>query len=276
MGSLIAGVSALNWPVFFVGGKETLNNVVAVKILSANIPFSYYVFTSNNNVFEVSTDNSTWVTVTIPVGNYTADTMQATLQSIITTAIGAVTVTYSQSTMKYTFVAAGIYFKFPLGEGFDNPRLWIGFNSGTQGGTVSYTAPNAALLSGPNYLYINSTTHGQTTNNYRPRGVVESGNTGPQMACVPVNTDSGNIIFYTDPGTFFLMVDPQKYFSFELSSPLQKIDFYLSLGNNETMLDLNGLSFSLKLGILLRKMNHDETFSGFDTEGGVLKKFRPY
>lgn len=199
MGAQVAGFNPLNWPVFYVGGKP-LKNVVAMKVLSANIPYSYYLFTDKNNTFQVSVDNATWVDVVIPIGNYTADTMQAALQTLLTAAIGAVTVTYSQSTMKYTFTKAAIYFKFPLGGGLDNPRLWIGFDAGTQGGLVSYTTPNAVLLSGPNYMYVNSSLYGQTTNNYRPKGLADTGNTGPQVACVPINTDSGNIIFYKDPG----------------------------------------------------------------------------
>lgn len=48
-GSGSGGVSALNWPNFFVGGKNPLSRVKGMKILSAEIPFSYYVFTLDNN-----------------------------------------------------------------------------------------------------------------------------------------------------------------------------------------------------------------------------------
>ena len=54
-----------------------------------------------------------------------------------------------------------------------SPRLWLGFNAGVFGftGAGSISAPNVALLSGPNYLYINSTQFGQLTHNYLPTGI---------------------------------------------------------------------------------------------------------
>ena len=110
-------------------------------------------------------------------------------------------------------------------------------------GGTTFTAPNAALLSGPNYLYINSTQFGQLTNNYLPTGSSSTnGNTGPQIAKVPVTCDSGEIIYYTDP-------DPQKYFDIGDTNTIQVIDFYLSAGTSEDVLELNGLSFSLKLAL---------------------------
>lgn len=75
-GSGSGGFSALNWPSFFVGGKNPLTRVKGMKILSAEIPFSYYVFTLANNSFEVSTSASgPWSLVSIPPGNYTKDTI---------------------------------------------------------------------------------------------------------------------------------------------------------------------------------------------------------
>lgn len=273
-GSGSGGVSALNWPSFFVGGKNPLSRVKGMKIISAEIPFSYYVFTLDNNTFEVSTTASgPWISVAIPVGNYTKDTILPVLKSVIEAAVpGTITVTYNASTLKLVFAStASLYFRFVADE-LASPRLWIGFNAGILGftGAGSISAPNVALLSGPNYLYINSVQFGQLTNHYLPTGLSKvNGNTGPQIAKVPVNCDSGEIIYYTDP-------DPQKYFDIGDTNTLQKIDFYLSVGTSEAVLDLNGLSFSLKLALLLEKMNMDENQSGLVGQDRVIKRMRPY
>ena len=269
--------TSLNWPTFYVGGKNPLSRVKGMKILSAEIPFSYYVFTSTNNSFELSANGTTgWVRVVIPPGNYTKDSILPALKTVIEAALpGVMTVTYNATTMKLDFsggaVGFGVFFRFPE-DILVSPRLWLGFNSGVSGfsGVGSITAQNVALLSGPNYLYINSTMFGQLTHNYLPTGFSPTnGNTGPQIAKVPVNCDSGEIIYYTDP-------DPQKYFDIGDSNSIQKIDFYLSVGTSEAILDLNGLSFSLKLALLLEKMNMDENQSGLMGQDRVVKRMRPY
>jgi len=273
-------VLALNWASFYVGGKTPLTRVKGMKILSAEIPFSYYVFTSRNNcktqtftvAFEVSLNGASWTVVTLPVGNYTKDTILPALKSIIDAALSiSSTVAYNATTMKLNIsVPASIFFRFP-DDILISPRVWLGFNGGVVGSVSSIlTAPNVALLSGANYLYINSTQFGQLTHNYLPTGFsATNGNTGPEVAKVPVNCDSGEIIYYNDP-------DPQKYFDIGDTNSIQKIDFYLSLGTSQDVLDLNGLSFSLKLALLVEKMNMDESQSGLIGQDRVVKRMRPY
>ena len=130
-------------------------------------------------------------------------------------------------------------------------------------------APNAALVTGPNYLYVNSSKLGQLCNLYLPKGAFNlgGGNTGPQMAKIPVNVLPGGVIYWQDP-------DPQKWFDVENLQQLDQIDFYLTLGNTTTQipLQLNGLSFSLKLGVLLNKRDHEDV-QGLPTR--VVKRMRP-
>jgi hypothetical protein len=270
-GSGSGGISALNWPSFYVGGKNPLTRVRGMKILSAEIPFSYYVFTDRNNSFELSsTGLGGWIKVVIPVGNYTKDSILPVLKGLIDAALTVTsTVTYNATTMKLNFDGGTYFFRF-IEDVLASPRLWLGFNAGVTGGTGLFSAQNVALLSGPNYLYINSVQFGQLTANYLPTGNSSTnGNTGPQIAKVPVTCDSGEIIYYNDP-------DPQKYFDIGDSNTIQKIDFYLSIGTSEDVLDLNGLSFSLKLALLLEKMNMDESQSGMVNQDRVVKRMRPY
>lgn len=129
------------------------------------------------------------------------------------------TVTYNESLMKLVFICAkagvtsySFTFGAPTNSGNTNPRLYIGFPGGTTESTgLILRSPNVILVSGPNYLYVNSTKFGQLTNLYLPQGAFNlgGGNAGPQMAKIPVNVTSGNIIYWQDP-------DPQKWYFFIL------------------------------------------------------------
>ena len=86
------------------------------RILSAEIPFSYYVITAQNNIFEVGTSTiGPWTTVFLPVGNYTKDSILPAMKSVIESALpGTVTVTYNSSLLKLVFAStASLYFRFP-------------------------------------------------------------------------------------------------------------------------------------------------------------------
>jgi hypothetical protein len=153
----------------------------------------------------------------------------------------------------------------------------MGFPGGTTtavfSGGLFMESPNVVLISGPNYIYVNSTAIGQLTNLYLPQGAVNlgGGNSGPQMAKIPVNVSSGNVIFWQDP-------DPQKWFDVENLPLLNQIDFYLTLGNTttQTPLRLNGLSFSLKLAVLQNQFTHNDLGGGLQHQDRVVKRMRPF
>jgi hypothetical protein len=269
-GCLKAGESATDWPVFLLGGKTVLSNIAAVKIIEAQIPFSWYVFNSGNNSFYLyeEGDYVTFAVVTLPIGNFTTAQMVTNLKTALDAAtMNALTytVTYDATTLKFTFVNTGASpFAFSFGaadnSGNINPRLYIGFPGGFTYSTVqTMVAPNAALVSGPNYVYVNSQKIGQLCNMYLPQGATNlgGGNSGPQMAKIPVNVQSGGIIYWQEP-------DPQKWFDFENLTQLDRLDFYLTLGNTTTQnpLRLNGLGFSLKLGVLVNMMDHSSLSGG--------------
>lgn len=268
------GSATTDWPLFYLGGKEPLRNVAAIKILEVQIPFSWYVFNSGNNTFLLTEIGGT-ATVTLPIGNFTSSQLTTLLAAALTSVSPGgfnYTVTYDSTTQKFTFFnnasstsIFGFTFGLPTNSGNVNPRLYIGFpggitttlnflSSGTNKGNYM-VAPNAALVTGPNYLYINSNRVGQLTNLYLPKGAFNlgGGNSGPQMAKIPIPVLPGGVIYWQDP-------DPQKWFDLENLQQMDQIDFYLTLGNTttQTPLQLNGLSFSLKLAVLLNKQNHND------------------
>jgi hypothetical protein len=260
--------TALNWPLFEVGGMQTMTKIVAFKIISAEIPFSYYLFNTRNNVFEIDPDDEASALITITPGNYTSSQMITELNTQIGLAgFGSgYTVTYSSTTQKFTFTCDGaggttdftVTFGTAGGTTNTDAHWFLGFNSGVNASTLLVLeSPNVILLSGPNYIYINSQNQGQLTNNILPTGAenLGGGNRGPQMAKVPVTSGPGSIIFYNDPA-------PEFWFNVGFIDVLQTMDFYLTLGNFAHPIDLNGLSFQIKLGVLKQKKSIDTSSMG--------------
>jgi len=262
-----AGITALNWPTFEVGGTQPLSNVVALKVIQAEIPFTYYVFTSTNGTFvldEIAGGGP--VNVTIAPGNYTISEMLVELKTKLDAAspnTHTYTVTYDDKIQKITIVssdAGGFSLTFgsvtSTDNGSTNPRLYLGFPGGVTSSTAdTLVAPNAVLLSGPNYLYINSVRHGQLTNNLLPRGAARRGNQSYQLCRVPVNAGPGGVILYNDP-------NPEYWFNIGNSPTFSAIDLFFTLGNTSTLVDFNGLSFSVKLGVLVLKRTTTENRGG--------------
>lgn len=273
-GSFVTSAASTDWPRFSVAADGPLENVAAMKILEAEISFSWDVFNSVNNTFTITESVGGTKTITIPVGNYTSSAMVTALNAAFITAgtTASYTVTYVGLRNRLVFTSStdnSFYFSFGAGfnipgvqpnSGNRNPRLFIGFPPGdtystSVGGVQVITSPNALLLSGPNYLYLNSTKLGPDLDVYLPTGAFNlgGGKCGPQIAKIPINTNQNGMITWRDP-------DPQKWFKFRQLQSLSNFDFYLTLGNttSETPLKLNGLGFSLKLGILKEMLTNTD------------------
>ena len=263
-------ISGLNWPVFAIAGKQPLKNVAAIKILEVQIPFSWYTLTSamaatvSNPSFVLYVDSGAGIgtgLVQLTPGNYDANTMAAHLQSRLNAAAVAAAAVYGGAAVTFTVAFNFVTQKFDISRAalpnysyqfefgtnpLTSPFQLLGFLPGLSGyyPTANTSSTNVAQISGPNYLYINSNVLGPLCNVFLPGQVTTlSGNKGPQIAKIPVNVSPGGVIFWSDP-------DPQKWFDVENLGSLTRADFYLSIGTNPAVLDLNGLSFSLKLGIL--------------------------
>lgn len=265
-----------------------LTQIAAIKVLEVQIPFSFYVFNTSNNTFYFSEPGSPAVLVTIPVGNYTTTTMSAMLATLLTAAsphARTYVVTFSglgvgPTTGKFTISNTSMLSTFTLTFGVagdsqnTNPSIFLGFNSGDNVSNASQVleAPNVCLITGPNYLYVNSRNQGQLCNLYLPSGArnLGSGNQGPQMAKLPVNCQPGGVIYWSDP-------NPLMWFDLESMPNLANIDFYLTLGNTsgQTPLKLNGLGFSLKIGFLLNRMTLSNVTAGGAYNDRVYKRIKP-
>jgi hypothetical protein len=268
-----------DWPLFDL--SRPLGDISYLKILEVQIPFTWYVFSNQNNTFQLL-ETSSQHTITIPVGNYAASNLATLLGTLLTSAsqfANGYTVTYSATTQKFTFTTPGPQFSLVFAgslitEGNNDPSIMLGANASQNstivGGNSVLVMPNAALVTGPNYLYLNSQKMGTLTNMYLPEGAENLGSLGPQIAKIPVNCQAGGVIFWQDPA-------PQHWFRVDLNQNLPQIDFYFSLGNwnNQVPLQFNGVSFSLKLGLLIDERSDSERLSGQIQDGFVVARQGP-
>lgn len=264
------GYTSLDWPLFQMA--TPVSSLAAIKILEVQIPFSFYIFNDSNNTFLLTeTGNVTGVRVYIPVGNYNSSTLASALKTALETSSGLYTYTVTfagqssaPNTGKYTFsnnAGGANTFSFTFGvagdAGSTNPRLFMGFGAGTTTSSVSQVliAPNAGLISGPNYLYVNSRQIGPSLTNLLPAGAegLGKGTAGPQICKIPINVQPGGVIYWSDPA-------PLMWYSLENLNLLSQLDLYITVGNNAVpkCTTLNGLSFSIKLGILQNNQSIDK------------------
>lgn len=285
-----------NWPKFYLG--KPLINVAAIKILEAQIPFTFYVINSQNNMFLLTEWTSSGTVshttpVYIPVGNYN----YATLAPVLVTALNLASyhaytyqVTFNTATLKFSFnntdfSTAGDFFSFTMGSPGDNeqtsPRAALGFNGGTttstanQGGFLPsnlLVAPNVVQIGGPNYLYINSRNIGPLVKVFLPGNgqvnPVGSGADGPQVAKIPLTVNPGQVLNWQDP-------NPLMWFDMGNTTFSGTMDFYVTIGTGTTPVDFNGDSFSIKLGVLTNTASHNDYLGGGRQNGRATNKTWP-
>lgn len=277
-----------DWPLFLMG--KPLNNIAALKLIEAQIPFSYYVFNSFNNTFQLTESlGGGPTTVTIPPGNYNSATIIAALTTALNNAsanLKTYTVTYSQSAQQLTITNnAGGTSTFTLtfgtnlyDPGWNNPRLWLGFSGGDNISTTAQrlVAPSVIQLTGYNYAYVNSISLGAMVKLYLPANFGgqygnsggQLGADGPQMSKVPITSQPGGVTYWQDPC-------PLMWFDLENWTSMAQIDFYLTLGDNPQVVALNGNSFSLKLGILTNESSHNDYLGGGKSNARVQTRQGP-
>lgn len=263
-----------DWPIFYMGGTP-ISHVVAMKIIEVQIPYSWYSINSTNNTFQFTVTGHAAVTATLTPGNYTSATLAAEIKArmdAVAPGGHSFTVTYSSATQKFTIsISGGGTYTMTFGTYVNSPAMFMGFTPSTTYPTVaanSVTSTTAALVSGPNYLYVNSRRYGQIAGLYLPTGSIGGGVTGPQMAKIPINVGSGGVIYWQDP-------DPQKWFDVGDIQSFERVDFYLTLGNTDKIIELNGLSFSLKLGLLTLNVNQTKYHQSSAAFDRITKRVRP-
>lgn len=179
---------------------ETMYNITTARLMSAELPTSYYVFSAaRGNTTLTMTRNGTPYTVTVPDGNYGFSSMATALGNAITAAFGyPVSVSINTSTMKTTITSS------ESGDilGVDTTTLsttsqtqwglayYLGFNRGVvETGTGSVTSPRMATMNPELYVLLDI----QELGTIRECGVDGGGGTMGRTAfakipiCAPTN-----------------------------------------------------------------------------------------
>jgi hypothetical protein len=209
-----------------------IDNVKKIEIMSLQVPFTFYAFTALNNIIQITTGQAA-----IPPGNYNATTLAAQLETTMD-AIGggAFTVTYSQSTHKYTITTTGAAFQI-LTTASNNIANEIGFTTDSTLAT-SATADSVVNTNGARYLELRSS----ALTKY-------SGSTTITSVLAP---KTGNTVLYTIPVKGLptdIIIDERCDSMIELNKKQtfhEDIDFQLEDDSGNT-LDLNGQDYSFQL-----------------------------
>lgn len=244
----------LDNPIFYL--NSPFLKTIAFKVLQASIPFSYYIINSSNNTFLLKVGAST-STVTLIPGNYNIVNFIPMIQAALNAAStsldsAAYTVTFDTTTSKLTFTSSiSNNFSFVFDPtatdpfGLKNPRTILGFPTGTSTATgTTLIAPYVINLTGPNYLYLCSSYLGGYNGDSLTIG--NEGSSGAVIAKIEVNTNPGGTITYQDPDTLH-------YFSLNSSVSIERIDLFLAIGAQNSVLlpiSLNGRPFDVKLGFV--------------------------
>ena len=265
--------------------SQSLQDVVAVTVLEFQCPYTWYTINSNNNVIavlKVVAGVPSGYTVTLPHGNYTTDTLTAALTSTTaavwpsgvaaagplfsaatyTTLTGKLTLTVNATVVTgggwyfYTNTSGSIA-AAALANSLVAPTALciepIGIadirapaDLATTPGTPQ-ELPYAIALGGPPYLALRA--------NFGLGGgdniVVCEERSGDQkfsgniLALIPINSVPGGTIQWTNPAPRGGM------FSMD-ASQIDSATFWLTTGDDDTQLDLQGHGFQFKLGFIVR------------------------
>ena len=124
----------------------------------------------------------------------------------------------------------------------------IGFGQDLPTTRKSLVSLRPTLITGPPYIYVTSNTIGNACKTYLPQGasLLGGGVSSPQLAKISIsNSVQGQWLIWQDTNTAWFDVDN--------IATLSQFDLFLQLGNFGGYLDLQGLNFSVKLGVLVQR-----------------------
>ena len=122
----------------------------------------------------------------------------------------------------------------------------------TLGDGATYLKPlqsvRPTLITGAPYIYVTSNAIGNLCKTYLPLGasLLGGGISSPQLAKIPVsNVVQGQWLVWQDSNPSWFDVDN--------IATLSQLDMFIQLGNYGGYIDFQGLSFSLKLGVIVKR-----------------------
>jgi hypothetical protein len=212
--------------IFDITNPVTQNpNIVygTIRITHAEIPYAFYIINNNNNLLSLSTGN-----ITIPVGNYNANTLITQLSSqfpsgmtmTFNTTNGLFTISYSSPFSINVSSTCGLLFGFTSG---------IVYNSTSN----AIQMPYPCNLLGTKNLYIKFT-------NYLFDNLNPATKDKVTLANIPVNVPCYNLIMYNNMSTIGTIIK-------NLTYPYQ---IYLEIRDDDgNLVDFNNIDFNITVEI---------------------------
>jgi hypothetical protein len=261
----------VNKPTVFANSPIT--DVVAISVLEAQVPYTFYTIGIYNNKFYMreraigagaGATSAPYLTCTITPGNYNTGNIGTAVASAIVAGglVGTYTITFSTISGKLTLASSDKQFDLltavPTGlqTEWDEPFNYLPnacctplgleyYNRQNYINVTSLTFPNALSLSGPSWVMLRGNFGIGSADNLVlcDDGTIE--NLGNVLAAIPVNTVPGSTISWRNNA-------PRGGFFAVSSSVLDSATFWCTSGDDDTQLDFNGQPFQFKLGILVR------------------------
>lgn len=208
------------------------NHAIAVSLLDAEIPFSFYQVNSKNNVLSGTIGDSTF-SFTISAGNYNVEELIAVLNQEFTSASLTCVLTYSAITNAITFTSTGN----ALALNSTSTALGlVGFSADkTLSGTSTLVSTQGVNLFPIRNLYIK-------LQNLNIRNSYNKG-TSKIIAKIPIDVKPNGYVFYTAHSNIS---------SYILDPLIDTIELIIC-DEEENEVDFNSIEFSLSLGLVFDK-----------------------
>ena len=215
---------------------DTLYHTIAIQ--SAEIPASYYNINENNNIINITDSLGTTANVTIPEGNYNADTFKTEFELKFNAAAFAsnATLDYNTTTGKYSLLSAAIGTSLTVNLITTTCRLPLGVSSDAVGTLVfPYAAPPSLFPQPADFLGI---TKIKMNSDALAGGNFDSNklNTTTLVDTISATATPFGLIIYNSLGRE----------SFVKTKRIDEIDIQL-LDQNNNFIDFNGINWCMTL-----------------------------
>jgi len=137
--------------------KDDVNIIRSyIQVINAQIPASFYVIDSTNNLLTYNYNATGYNNITVPIGNYNATTLMAVYNNYFTGVSIPVTVTFNSSSGCLSFVASsGTIALYPNGQRSTTISQILGFTS-VLPAVANRVLPYPLNLLGKEKLFVNS------------------------------------------------------------------------------------------------------------------------
>jgi hypothetical protein len=222
---------------FTINLANQVQRVIYVELVSAEVPYTFYVVNNMNNTLVWSV-GATPHKCTVAPGNYDTTDLLAALQAAMNAQSTGFTLTYNQDTYKMTFAnAAAFTIDLTNASGTSTINPVIGLTAQTTLGT-STTMLGVVNIGGPKYLLIKSVALTQ-----------------PKITKPFLNTMQADVLYKVSvagsPGD--VLIEKNVYTNFlkyGVRQTLKTLDFQL-IDDQGNQLDLNFQNWSLTVNLIL-------------------------